>query len=132
LTGGAALPVVALLVVSGMYLAVNAKVADAGREVLTLEQRHEDLERVNAELTSLLAQTTSPQRMMERATSMGFRPAMPGEIEYVVVPGVIRPAEFVAPSPTISSQLGEAGLSPAFTETLGEWLTRWLVGGVGR
>ena len=131
LTGGAALPVVGLLVVAGMYLAVNAKVAEAGRRVLVLEQRQSELERVNAEMLTQLALMTSPQRLLERASSMGFQPAMPEEIEYLPVPGWMPPPEFVAPSPPGSGLSTAVGLSPAFTETWGEWLSRWLGTGEG-
>ncbi|MEW6568123.1 MAG: hypothetical protein AB1449_08155 [Chloroflexota bacterium] len=129
LTGSAALPVVGLLVVAGMYLAVSAKVAQAGRQVLLLEQRRTELERANAETLTRLAQMTSPQRLLERASSMGFQPARPDEIEYLPVPGWTPPQSFTAPSPPTSGLPSTTGLSPAFTETWGEWLSRWLGGG---
>lgn len=131
LTGGIALPVVGLLMVAGMYLAVNAKVAEAGRRVLVLQQRRTELERLNAEMLTHLAQMTSPQRLLERAASMGFQPARPDEIEYLPVPGWTPPPDFVAPSPPGSGLSTPAGLSPAFTETWGEWLSRWLAGDEG-
>ncbi len=126
LTGGLALPLVALLMVGGMYLAVNAKVAEAGRRVLVLERRREELERTNAEMLTRLAQMTSPQRLLERASSMGFQPARPDEIEYLAVPGWTPRPDFAAPAPPGSGRPPAAGLSPAFTETWGEWLSRWL------
>lgn len=131
LTSGAVLPAIALLVVAGIYLAVNAKVATAGREVLTLEDRRADLQRSNAELMTTFAELTSPARLMERAVSAGFRPAGPEEIDYVVVDGYTPPPDFVAPSPPSSPGEGRTALSPAFTETLGERLSRWLGGGAG-
>lgn len=131
LTSGAVLPVITLLVVAGIYLAVNAKVATAGREVLTLEDRRADLQRSNAELMTTLAQLTSPARLMERATAAGFRPAGPDEIDYVAVDGYAPPPDFIAPSPSSSPGEGMTALSPAFTETLGEWLSRRLGGGGG-
>ena len=126
LTSGAAMPLIALLVVAGMYLAVNARVADAGREVLTLERRREELQRVHGELATRLAQSTSPMLLMERAASMGFHPAGPHEIEYVIVEGYAGPPAFSAPRPPSSGTRGMASPSPAFTETWGEWLTRRL------
>lgn len=131
LTGGVALPVVGLLVVAGMYLTVNAKVAEAGRRVLVLERRREELERTNAQMLTELAQMTSPQRLLERAASMGFQPAQPDEIEYLPVPGWTPPPAFHAPAPPGSGLSTATGLSPAFTETWGEWLSRWLGGGKG-
>lgn len=126
LTGGVALPVVGLLIVAGMYLAVNAKVAEAGRQVLVLERRREELQRMNAQMLTELAQMTSPERLLERAASMGFQPVRPDEIEYLAVPGWTPPPDFAAPIPPGSGRATTVGLSPAFTETWGEWLSRWL------
>ncbi len=117
---------VLLLVVGGMYLAVNAKVAAAGRDVLTLEDRRLELQRENAELGAQLAKLSAPDRMIERAQALGFRPAGPGEIEYLIVDGYQPPPEFSAPSPPASTRAADSSLSPAYTETLGEWVSRWL------
>lgn len=123
-TSRAVLLVITLLCVGGMYLAVSAKVADAGRQVLTLESRKRDLLQTNKELTAQLAELSAPERMMARAIALGFRPATPDEIQYLQVPGYAPPAPFVAPSPPASTEGSTAMLSPAYTETLGEWLTR--------
>ncbi|OGO09635.1 MAG: hypothetical protein A2Z66_14010 [Chloroflexi bacterium RBG_13_66_10] len=129
MTGTTALLVVALVVAAGLYLAVNAKVANAGRSLLTLEAQQDDLERENAELMTLFAQITSPDRLLERAVALGFRPANPAEIDYFPAPGLQADRGFLAPQPPSSPGGHETGLSPAFTETLGEWLAR-LIGGV--
>lgn len=118
------LPLIALLVIGGMYLAVSARGARAGREVLALEKRRAELQRENAELTSVLAELTTPERMLERALELGYRPARPDEIEYVQVDGPIDEQLFVAPNPPGSMDGGDGALSPAYTETLGDWLQR--------
>jgi hypothetical protein len=123
-TSRAVLLVITCLCVGGMYLAVNAKVADAGRHVLTLESQKQDLLQANKELTAQLADLTAPERMMQRAIALGFRPANPDEIDYLSVPGYEPPAPFVAPRPPASDDGSAPMLSPAYTETLGEWLTR--------
>ena len=120
------LPLIALLIVGGMYLAVNAHRAQAGRQVLVLQKRQAELERINADLTATLAELTSPERMLDLALSLGYRPAEPGDVEYILVEGYPGPPAFVAPHPPASSNMGEGMLSPAYTETLGEWLLRWL------
>jgi hypothetical protein len=123
-TGNTLLGVVALLVLAGMYLAVNARLAAAGRRVLELEDRRESLLRATSQLASQLADLTSPQRMMERAASIGFHPAHAKDLEYVVIQGYVPPAPFQAPPP-IGSPVGPSGgLSPAYTETLAEWFLR--------
>ncbi len=129
MTGTTASLVVALIITAGLYLAVNAKVANAGRELLTLEARRDGLERENSELMTFFAQITSPERLLERAVSMGFRAATPGEIDYFPVPGMAPDPEFMAPQPPFSDESRHSGLSPAFTETLGDWLSR-VIGGL--
>ena len=122
------LGLVAVLVVSALYLAVNARLARAGRDVLRLEAHRGDLVRRAGELTGSLADLTTPKRMLERAASLGFHPAHPKDIEYLVVDGYAPPPAFAAPRP-IGSPLESRGMfSPAYTETLGEWLQRMLAG----
>jgi hypothetical protein len=120
------LPLIALLVVGGMYLAVNAQLTRAGRRVLDLQEERANLLRQHEEYTSVLAELTSPQRMMEHALELGFEPATPNQIEYVIVEGYADPEPFVAPRPPDSPAMGEGTLSPAYTETLGEWMLRLL------
>lgn len=118
--------VVVLMAVGAMYLAVSAEAANAGREVLQLERRREELMQQNAELTARLASLTDPARMRARADELGFRPAGPQDIEFVEVEGLPGQDEFAAPRPPAEGQRGEAALSPAYTETLGEWIERVL------
>jgi len=130
-TGGTLLLIVTLLGVGGMYLAVSAKAADVGRNVLTLENRREDLQEANAELTAKLAELTAPERMMARASELGFRPAGPNDVEFVPVDGFQEDPPFLAPRPPASGEIGSTMLSPAYTETLGEWFSRVLGDGSG-
>lgn len=126
LTSGSMLPLIALLIVGGMYLAVNARHARAGRQVLTLQMQEAELLRSNAEKGATLAELTSPEQMYQRALGLGFRPAYPAEIEYILMEDYTPPLPFIAPRPPASANIGEGMLSPAYTETLGEWLLRWL------
>lgn len=125
-TSKTALTVVVLLILGGIYLAVNAKVARAGREVLVLEARRAELYRTNSELTATIAEIRSPERMLERAASLGFREAIASEILYLQIRGYPGDPPFIAPKPPANSHQGGAMLSPAYTETLGEWFNRWL------
>jgi hypothetical protein len=123
-TGNTLLSMVALLVLAGMYLAVNARLADAGRELLALEARRSDLMRATTQLGATLADLTTPQRMLERAASLGFHPAHPKDTEYVVIEGYHPPEGFRAPPPIGSPVMPSGGLSPAYTETLADWTIR--------
>jgi len=128
--GGTMLGLTALLIIGGMYLTVSSKVAQAGRQLMTLEVRRQELLQGNADLHANLAELTTPERLLERARSLGFKPAGPNEIEYIEVEGYAPQPAFVAPRPLGSLEPGSTGLSPAFTETLGAWLSR-LFGGDG-
>lgn len=118
--------VLVLMAVGAMYLAVSAGAADAGREVLNLERRREELLQENAELRAQLARLTEPESMLARASELGFRSAGPGDVLFVQVGGLQGPQPFAAPRPPADGQRGEAALSPAYTETLGEWIDRML------
>jgi len=131
-TGQALLWLLGLLLIAGMYLAVNAKVARSGREVLILEQERAELQRENAQLTTALAEQTSVERMVSRAVGLGFRPATPRDVQYILVPGLDPKPDFVAPLPPSSRTGAASGLLPAFRETLVEWIVRWLESGDGR
>ncbi|MCX6072465.1 MAG: hypothetical protein NTU91_16685 [Chloroflexi bacterium] len=125
-TGKTMLLAIVFLVVSGVYLAVNARLARAGREVLTLEDRRSELLRVTSELGSELATRTAPETMLARAGVLGFHPAGPDDVVFLTIDDYIPPAEFVAPRPSAADDDGQAMLSPAYTETLGDWLMRWI------
>jgi hypothetical protein len=120
------LPLIVLLIIGGMYLTVNARHARAGRHVLNLQTKQAELLRYNAEMGATLAELTSPEKMYQRALGIGFRHAYPSEIEYLLIEDYKPPPQFVAPRPPTSANIGEGMLSPAYTETLGEWLLRWL------
>lgn len=124
-TGKTMLLAIVILVVSGVYLAVNARLAKAGRDVLSLEKQRSELLRVTSELSADLATRTAPETMMARAATLGFHAAQPEDVLFLTVDGYMPPADFVAPRPPSSPDDVQAMLSPAYTETLGEWLMRW-------
>ncbi len=129
LTSGSVLLIVVLMILGGMYLAIGANVAGAGRQVMLLETRRAELQRSNAEFTAKLADETTIDKLWERASALGFRPATPDDIEYLVIDGYIPPAPFVAPRPLTSYFNRQGALSPAYTETMVDWAERWL--GIG-
>ena len=95
---------------------------------IVLERQHERLLRVNGELNAAHAEVNSPELMMERAAYLGFRPALPDEIQYRPVEGYVNSEAFVAPLPPSSDEDRQSVLSPSYTETLGEWLSRLALG----
>lgn len=112
------------LVLAGLYLTVNARLARAGRDVLVLEARRETLLRKNNELAAHLAELTTPAHMLEVAESLGFRPADPIDVRYVAIEDYVPEKPFMAPRPPASIADHASRLSPAYTETLAEWLAR--------
>ncbi len=124
ITSRTVLTAIVLLIIGGLYLAVNARVARSGRSVLVMQSERAELQRQIAELTATFAELTTPERMLERALELGFRPAELGDIEYVVVPGYVSAEPFIAPKPPNSTTERDGGLSPAYTETLGDWISR--------
>ncbi len=125
MTGRTVLPLIAILVVGGMYLAVNSRLAQTGQRVLVLQDQIADLQRRNAELTATFASLTTPDLMWERALELGFHPATAEEVEYIIIENYVPPETFIAPLPPSSGKTHHRGLSPAYTETLGDWLSRW-------
>jgi hypothetical protein len=80
-------------------------------------------------LVATLAELTAPEYMLERAAYLGFRPAEPHEVDYIHVEGYRPILSFEAPLPPGTRDIGTSMLSPAYTETLGDWFSRWLSGG---
>jgi hypothetical protein len=105
---------------------VIARLAKAGREVLTLEERRTELLRLTSELNAELATRTAPETMMARAANLGFHAAGPEDVLFITIDGYIPPADFIAPRPPATDDEGQVMLSPAYTETLGDWLMRWI------
>jgi hypothetical protein len=93
----------------------------AGREIQELRFEIIAIQRQNADLETRLAKMTSTSEMERRARSLGYRPVLPGELDYVPVPG------FVAPEPDILFEaedvtIPEPSLPYEYSESLLEWL----------
>jgi cell division protein FtsL len=119
------LALVAAAMVAGLYLNVTARTALAGREIQLIEAEIAENERINADLTTRLAEQTSTGTMVTRALAMGFRPARPEDLTYVVVPGY-RPPAPVDLSGRVERRA--AGLLiPEYTQSLFDWFTDRMV-----
>ncbi|MBI4769635.1 MAG: hypothetical protein HY784_04280 [Chloroflexi bacterium] len=122
------------LVLGSLFLNETSRTATDGFEVQALETRKTDLIRQNAELRARLAELRAEDRLRKRAGEIGYRPARPDEIDYLVVDGYSVP-----PSPAEARLAREATVAlaapaitptpiPDFTETLGEWLVASVFG----
>lgn len=123
-TGAFLLGVLALAMISAMYLDVTAQAAIIGREIQTLQSETTELQHKNADLQTRIATLLSTDTMESRAYALGFRPAEAGEIHYLVVPGYVRPAgvRMAVSNPQVSASL----VPSEYTQSLLEWITEYL------
>ncbi|NIM94471.1 MAG: hypothetical protein GTO18_12280 [Anaerolineales bacterium] len=125
-TSSALLWLVILLIVGGMYLAINAKATTAGRDVLRLSAALDNAKNQRNELQATLAELLSPGRMIEIVSSLGFRETLLKDIIYVPFEGAPRDDEFEANHSESSEEEGSIPISPAYRETLVDWIEGWL------
>lgn len=82
-----------------LYLIQASNVAETGRRVQILQLDLAATKRENAQLERSIAEAQSLERLQRAAFQMGFVPASPGDIEYIIVPDY--PAQsFATPTPT--------------------------------
>ena len=118
--GAFLLVVIGAAMIAALYLDVTARAAVAGREIQELRLDITTVQRENADLETQLANLTSTAVMQQRAVARGYRPVKPGELDYVAVPG------FVKPEPEIllaaADTTPEVKTQPAeYTQSLLEW-----------
>jgi len=119
--GNALLAVVTLAMVATLYLDVTAKAAIAGREIQDLNAAILASQQASADLQTDLASLTSASVMKERALELGFRPMIPEEAEYLIVPGYAAPRPVIlvtAPLP----QMSAPSIPPEYNESLLDWM----------
>ncbi|HSL29282.1 MAG TPA: hypothetical protein VK900_08805 [Anaerolineales bacterium] len=118
--GAFLLAVICAAMVAALYLDVTARTAVAGREIQEMRILISTVQRENADLETRLADLTSTAVMQRRAAELGYRPVLPGELDYVAVPGFITPEPDILlaakdTSPRIESMPAE------YTQSLLEW-----------
>jgi cell division protein FtsL len=113
------LGVVMMAMVAGVYLNVTARATLAGREVLDLNFEIATNKRTNANLQTKLAESSSAAAMQQHAQALGFTPAGPEDIVYVVVPGYVPDPGFNLS--TTTDQPPASIIMPEYRQTLFEW-----------
>ncbi len=113
---------VMVALVAGVYLNVSARAVAAGNEIQIMQNDIQNMQRANSDLESQLAQVTSTKVMEDRARAMGFRPIKPEEIVYLQVSGYTNRQEANLAPPPGPMVVNSATLSPAYQESLLEWL----------
>jgi cell division protein FtsL len=123
------LGLVAVSMVAGIYLNITVRATLAGREIQLLQSKLIDDRRKNFDLETQLAGLTSVESMQSRAKALGFQPASPEDITYVVVPGYApqTAVDMSQPWEASQDQSQKPILLPEYTESLFDWITRRLV-----
>lgn len=120
--GAFLLVVIGAAMIAALYLDVTARAALTGRDIQELRAQITTVQRENADLETQLADLTSTAVMQQRATELGYRPVQPGELDYVAVPG------FVKPEPDILLAAKDTAprvqtLPAEYTQSLLEWFS---------
>ncbi len=119
--GGVLLAVVIFAMIAALYLDVTAQAAIAGREIQDMTSAIEASRQASTDLETQLAALTSSSVMEQRAQALGFKPMEPENVEYLIVPGYVKPApaiDVAAPLP----QLSAPNIPPEYTQSLLDWL----------
>ena len=119
--GNVLLAVVSLAMIATLYLDVTAMAAIAGREIQDLNAGILASQQASADLQTELALLTSASVMEERALELGFRPMIPEEVEYLIVPGYAAPKPQILDSAQVL-QMSAPSIPPEYTESLLDWL----------
>ncbi len=113
------LGLVAIALVAFGYLNISTRTTRAGREIQTLKDNILIEQRENADLETQLALQISSQKMAPRAWALGFQPADPASITYVVVPGYT-PRKGIDMS-VAGAQPAAQVIPPEYTQSLFDW-----------
>jgi hypothetical protein len=124
--------VAGLMTMLGLFIFTGAQAAEAGLRVQSLiRERDRWLRELEAQ-ESELAEKQSEDWMRRRAQELGFVPATEADLDYLVVDEA--PAADPIPASPTSLLFTEKGvaLSPAYQETLLEWILRTIQPKEGR
>jgi cell division protein FtsL len=72
--------------VGTIYVSQASRIATVGRRVQILQNDLENLKRENTTLERKIAEIQSLDRLQQEAIRLGFVPAQPDDIEYIIVP----------------------------------------------
>lgn len=116
-----AVGVLIIAVLAGVYLYVSVSAATLGRQTQEVQAEILELQRVNANLQTRLAEISSSAAMEARARDLGFQPLYAPELEYLAVPGY-RPPREAALAPPPGPDLVPNAMPDALNQSLIEWL----------
>ncbi|HMU91704.1 MAG TPA: hypothetical protein PKE35_01170 [Anaerolineales bacterium] len=129
--GNALLMVVALAMISTLYLDVTSQAAIAGREIQDLTSSIIVSQQVSGDLQTHLASLTSASVMRQRALELGFRPMEAEEVEYLVVPGYVTLEPDILSSAPLP-QLSALTFPPEYNQSLLDWMDNRITSSASR
>jgi hypothetical protein len=117
--------VVGLGMIATLYLMVTSQAAIVGREIQDLRLEITQSERTSADLQTQLARLTAREEVKIRAYALGFRPVEPEELEYLYIPGYVKPegAKLAAAPDLLPSA---PSIPPEYSQSLLDWLDEQL------
>jgi hypothetical protein len=116
------LPVIAIALITVIYLNISAQAATAGLHVRDMRIEEETVQRSVANQRTRLAWLTSYTTMHQRAQSLGYTLIDPKNTTFLVVPGYTgRGLVLMAPPP--GEGISRALSDPRYQESLWEWFS---------
>jgi hypothetical protein len=109
------------LVFGGAYLTQIANYATINREIEGLIEQRDRLERENEAYRADIAQLQTVPLLLQRAETMGFRPATSADIEYMVVNGYNPNREETVVTAALDDT---AAVAPLYDATFSGWLAQ--------
>jgi hypothetical protein len=111
--------------IATLYLMVTSQAAIVGREIQDLRLEITQSERTSADLQTQLARLTAREEVKIRAYALGFRPVEPEELEYLYIPGYVKPegAKLAAAPDLLPSA---PSIPPEYSQSLLDWLDEQL------
>ena len=115
------------LLISWVYLNVDARAAAIGRQIQRYYHDIDLLEKEIADKQSQLALLTSASAMETRAQELGFRQVSSDEILFLSIDGYTgRMAPAMASESQMAPAMAEPVMSPAFDQSLLDWVSTQL------
>jgi hypothetical protein len=99
---------VLVAVLGTIYLSQASQIAVTGRRVQIRQNELDGLKRENAAMEKTIAEGQALERLRLRAQEMGFVPAQPDNIEYLLIPDYPRATAVVPTLPPLSTATPEA------------------------
>ncbi len=120
------LPVVAIALITVIYLNISAQAATAGLHVRDMRIEEETIQRSVANQRTRLAWLTSYITMHQRAQSLGYALIDPKNSTFLVVPGYTgRGIVLMAPPP--GEGMSKTLSDPRYQESLWEWFSNTFI-----